>query len=337
MVASWFRLANFSTVKKDTECFCSSACLSFLATFMSEAQEGDDGGLGVVRVKPLGAGGGGGESSSMLEAEHPGAGKGQTSFGKGQFCEGKGKGKGSTVKGPGTGVTFSTSPPELAVGGKAFTYPSHVIAPEMDQQALYDEFMPPRVQAFLDGVNVNIMAYGQTGSGKTHTMFGPPGIMGRAAAGEYGNSICPTYGLFPRGLLACFGACEALRAGGCAVILTASAVELSYMGNIDMFSKRKLDPATFSTRGGDQLGVAVDKATTPPRLYGMSEVTLDGYEDLRAVYAALATRNTAGTLMNDSSSRTHCFAFLTLRQHDPDVDSVRTSRFQFVDLAGSER
>ena len=52
----------------------------------------------------------------------------------------------------------------------------------MDQAELYDAFMPQRVQAFLDGINVNIMAYGQTGSGKTHTVFGPPGIMARAAA-----------------------------------------------------------------------------------------------------------------------------------------------------------
>ena len=58
-----------------------------------------------------------------------------------------------------------------------------MIPPEADQAALYDAFMPKRVAAFLDGVNVNVMAYGQTGSGKTHTMFGPPGIMARAASG----------------------------------------------------------------------------------------------------------------------------------------------------------
>ena len=41
--------------------------------------------------------------------------------------------------------------------------------------------------------------------------------------------------------------------------------------------------------------------------------------------------------MNDSSSRSHCFAFLTLRALDGPSDTIRTSRFQFVDLAGSER
>jgi len=45
------------------------------------------------------------------------------------------------------------------------------------------------------------MAYGQTGSGKTHTMFGPPGIMSRAANAEYGLELAADYGLYPRGLL----------------------------------------------------------------------------------------------------------------------------------------
>ena len=87
----------------------------------------------------------------------------------------------------------------------------------------------------------------------------------------------------------------------------------------------------------DGLGVALDKNSRPPRLFGMTELPLDSVSDVRALYAALATRNTAGTLMNDSSSRSHCFAFLTLRAYDAKDDAIRTSRFQFVDLAGSER
>ena len=196
----------------------------------------NDGGLGVVRIKPLGAGGGGGERSAQC--------------------------------GRSAAVTFSTNPAELTVDGRRFVYPSHVIAPEMDQQALFDHFMPPRIQAFLSGVNVNVMAYGQTGSGKTHTsdsrvrpsnparyhgragpgpphcpqnelpwsslatsVFGPPGIMARAAAGELGDSVCEDYGLFPRGLHAIFTEVEQMRRQGTAAVLTGSAVELSIQGN----------------------------------------------------------------------------------------------------------
>ena len=54
---------------------------------------------------------------------------------------------------------------------------------------LYDNYMPKRIEGFLNGYNCNIMAYGQTGTGKTHTMFGPPGYMARQVAnlGENGK------------------------------------------------------------------------------------------------------------------------------------------------------
>ena len=113
---------------------------------------GDDGGLGVVRIKPLGAGGGGGEAARSRPR--------------------------ATAAPPPPSVRYTAR--SVTIDGRRFDYPRHVIGPEMDQRALYDAFMPQRVAAFLDGVNVNVMAYGQTGSGKTHTMFGPPGMMARA-------------------------------------------------------------------------------------------------------------------------------------------------------------
>ena len=68
----------------------------------------------------------------------------------------------------------------------------------MTQAAVYSMFMPHRVAAFLSGINVNIMCYGQTGSGKTHTMFGPPGLMDKAAAGAFGADVNPDYGVRAR-------------------------------------------------------------------------------------------------------------------------------------------
>jgi hypothetical protein len=280
----------------------------------TSSTERDDGGLGVVRIKPLGAGGGGGERSAAA---------------------------GSSLR---AGVTFSTNPASLTVDGRVFNYPSHVIPPEFDQQALYDAFMHKRVGSFLAGVNVNVMAYGQTGSGKTHTVFGPPGIMARAAQGAYGDGVCADYGLFPHSLLAIFEAVEERRRAGETLVLTGSAVELSVMGNQDMLMRleeveklRQISAGCSSKWGGEALGVALAKSSSPPRLFGMTELPLDTMADVRDLFAALATRNTAGTLMNDSSSRSHCFAFLTLRTHDRQSDTIRTSRFQFVDLAGSER
>ena len=197
----------------------------------------DDGGLGVVRIKPLGAGGGGGERSAHA--------------------------------GTSGHVSYSTSPASITVTGREFDYPSHVISPEMDQQALYDAFMPPRIRGFLDGVNVNIMAYGQTGSGKTHTVFGPPGILAAAASGALGTDVVPEYGLFPRALIGAFQEVQRRRAAGARLALTASAVELTWdQGNVDMFAKGRV-----CVKRGWQAssGVNIDKTAVPPRLYGQVE------------------------------------------------------------------
>ena len=191
---------------------------------------------------------------------------------------------------------------EIKIDGREFTYPSHVIAPDMDQAALYDHFMPPRIRQFLDGVNVNVMAYGQTGSGKTHTMFGPPGIMARAASGQLGDGVCAAYGLFPRGVLEIFDAVEALKAAGARAVLTASAVELSIAGNRDMLSEKAVRSGRAEVerlcwrrrrRQAGQAAAALRHDGARAR----------SYEALRRVYAGVATRNTQGTPLNDASSR----------------------------------
>jgi len=209
---------------------------------------------------------------------------------------------------------------------------------------MYDQYMPMRIEAFLNGFDCNIMAYGQTGSGKTHTMFGPPGIMSRAANAEYGLEPPADYGLYPRGLLDIV--CRVRKLNDAATnlkfVLTSSAVEVGIFGKVDMFVQAE-------SGGGDvdwnkleakhnQCGVQLDRVSEPKFLYGQVEVSLhDEDRNIYRTFAALATRNTMGTGMNNSSSRTCCFAFLTLYCHDSSTGCVRKSRFQFVDLAGSER
>lgn len=270
----------------------------------------DDGGLGVVRIKPLGAGGGGVEASAS---------GGVTP---------------SVYVAPNGGVGVTCKASE-----KHFSYPRHVMDSETTQDRLYSTFMPHRVEAFLSGVNVNMMAYGQTGSGKTHTMFGPPGIMAAAATGQFGTSVIQDYGLCPRALLDIYHRVQQARASGTRCVLTASAVELTFAeGSLDMFVKAEERAATRFQRGLEAVTtVSLDRATKPPRLYGMIEVPLETDGDLLKLFSAISVRNTSGTGMNDSSSRSHCFVFLTLRALDAATGMLRTSRFQFVDLAGSER
>ena len=58
-------------------------------------------------------------------------------------------------------------------------------------------------------------------------------FLARAAAGELGDGVVQDYGLFPRGVLGAVDTVGKLRQEGIAAVLTASAVELSIMGNED--------------------------------------------------------------------------------------------------------
>ena len=285
---------------------------------MSSITSTSNPGLGVVvRIKPMGAGGGGGERSAV---------------------------------GSSSSIQYSNSNSSIDVatkqGGKTYAYPSSVVLPTTDNAAMFDQFMPPRIDGFLEGYNVNVMAYGQTGSGKTHTVFGPPGILSRAGAGEYGTEIHPDYGLFPRGVLTIFRKVAELRKlqPGKTFVLTCAAVELGMTGNEDMFDKSgtstikvqgtKMEKAQL---GGIAGGVALSNVTKPPSMYGMNQLILEEEIDVLKAFTALSVRNTAGTGMNDSSSRSHCFAWLNLYVCNSSTDEVTTTRFQFCDLAGSER
>jgi len=233
-------------------------------------------------------------------------------------------------------VTYSDK--KITVGEKTYNYPSDIVTPNTNQKDLFDAYMPHRIEAFINGLNVNVMAYGQTGSGKTHTMFGPPGFMAKAARGDFGYDIAPEYGMFPRGLITIYSRLQELKKTTQEnFVVTVSVVELTLDGNLDMFIKSQ---GGYKIRKGfgantENLGITLDRTVSPPRLHGLTELPLNEPKDLLKCFEAIASRNTSSTGLNDSSSRSHCFAFVNL--YAKKEDKVRISRMQFVDLAGSER
>ena len=72
-------------------------------------------------------------------------------------------------------------------------------------------------------------------------------------------------------------------------------------------------------------------------LQGAKHVPIKSARDLVQLAAAVETRTTRGTRMNDTSSRSHCITIFTFHQLDASGEKVRESRFQFFDLMGSER
>ena len=79
---------------------------------------------------------------------------------------------------------------------KTFKFMESVITDDMAQQQCFDVMMPPFLERFYAGYNVNFLCYGQTGSGKTHTALGPPGTFSKTAS--LSGEIEDHFGMFPR-------------------------------------------------------------------------------------------------------------------------------------------
>ena len=219
----------------------------------------------------------------------------------------------------------SWQPTQVTIGRKSFDFPRAVVPPNADQEALYSlSECDKYCDDLINGYEVNVLAFGQTGSGKTHTIFGPPGLMERAGNGEFGVECVPEYGLMPRVLYRLVDRVEELNAAGQErYALQASAIELHYGQNLDLLYGK--------------CPCFTEKKTKPITMYGQTEMNLASRKDCLRLFAGLATRNTAGTLLNASSSRSHCFATVWLAVADAKGHELRMSRLQFVDMAGNER
>jgi kinesin family protein 15 len=207
-----------------------------------------------------------------------------------------------------------------------------VIVPETTQEQVYATVAQPLVHRWLEGWDVDLISYGQTGSGKTFTMFGPPFSMERAAAslGGAGTDISgdgivlPEHGFILRSGLEALQAVASINSGGAAkAVLHGSMVEMSIMNLsdqsvIDLINGRKR--------------CFVDKQH---HLQGAVMVPLRTAAEVVHMAAAVETRLVRGTKMNDTSSRSHCWAVFTLTVAEGEM--FRTSRLQFFDLMGSER
>mmetsp|Transcript_55645 Transcript_55645/g.63535 ORF Transcript_55645/g.63535 Transcript_55645/m.63535 type:complete len:500 (+) Transcript_55645:58-1557(+) len=213
---------------------------------------------------------------------------------------------------------------------KAFSFPTTVIPPEMDQESTYQTLAAPLVERFVEGYDVNFLAFGQTGSGKTHTIFGPPGSMANAAKllksrdcshETASNLILDCHGILIR---ACFDAVKFMKqrenSGIASCILEGSMVEVYFDQAQDLLNNK----------------VACSLDDTD-EWQGLTHISLDTPDNIIRLAAAAQDRTTNTTRMNESSSRSHCITTLKLTQYLPDSDEIVVSRFHFFDLMGSER
>ena len=145
-----------------------------------------------------------------------------------------------------------------------------------------------------------------------------------AGSGASGSGILrPEHGFVLRSGLDCLVALQQLEARGCRAVLHGSMIEMSILSFQDQNCRDLLKDYAVCFVDDDY------------HLQGAEQKELKCAADVVQLAAAVETRLTRGTKMNDTSSRSHCVACLKLTVLEG--GAVRESRLQFFDLIGSER
>ncbi|KJZ80547.1 hypothetical protein HIM_00397 [Hirsutella minnesotensis 3608] len=190
------------------------------------------------------------------------------------------------------------------------------------QEDIYNSLGEDFLDHNFEGYHTCILAYGQTGSGKSYTMMGTP----------------DQPGLIPR---TCEDLFERIDAAHNEDSNVAYNVRVSYFEVYNEHVRDLLVPPPAAAAPPHYLKIR-ESPTEGPYVKDLTEVPVRSiHEIMRYMKMGDASRTTASTKMNDTSSRSHAVFTIMLRQihHDMETDETteRSSRIRLVDLAGSER
>lgn len=219
-----------------------------------------------------------------------------------------------------------------------FTY-DRVFPPDGGQEAVFEVAARDVVLSTLDGYNGTVIAYGQTGTGKTHTMEG--------------GSKPAEYGVIPRACETIFNHIERSRSGPerDTFLVRVSFFQIYNEKITDLLAPGAPD-GMGRGGGGSRSGSAGVAAASglAIRQDGAGETYVDGLsehivkspKDVQSLLrAGQRARNTAATLMNQSSSRSHAVFSMVVERSVPTdrggEPTVTIGKLNMVDLAGSER
>ncbi|KAH7647812.1 kinesin-like boursin [Cryptosporidium bovis] len=191
------------------------------------------------------------------------------------------------------------------------------------QRDLFRQYVVPIVDEVLLGFNCTIFAYGQTGTGKTYTMEGD--------MKEYLESnnmeLTEHAGIIPRAVQLIF---ERLESQYTEYGVRVSYLEIYNEELSDLLSDEKLTLRIYDDVPGKR-GLNVDR---------LEEIPVNKAQDiLNILSTAVRKRKTAETLLNKSSSRSHCIFTITIHTKETNIDGedvLKVGKLNLVDLAGSE-
>ena len=197
------------------------------------------------------------------------------------------------------------------------TEDEHYAHQEDIYNALGEEFLDHN----FEGYHTCIFAYGQTGSGKSYTMMGTP----------------DQPGLIPRTCEDLFQRIESTNSPQ-----VSYTVRVSYFEVYNEHVRDLLAPLSHSSEKHPNYLKIRESPTEGPYVKDLLDVPVKNYTELlHWMRRGDASRTTASTKMNDTSSRSHSVFTIMLKQihHDLTTDGTteRVARIRLVDLAGSER
>ncbi|XP_045782885.1 protein claret segregational-like [Maniola jurtina] len=195
----------------------------------------------------------------------------------------------------------------------SFTFDG-IFTPHSTQEDVFAE-VSQMVQSALDGYNVCIFAYGQTGSGKTYTMEGGCGV--------------EQYGIIPRAINMIFTCMDDLKRMGWDLTIKASFLEIYNEIIYDLLNSCKdqvIHEIKMMNSKGTDLYVSNLK----------EEEVKSSHDFIRLMLFAQRNRQTAATINNERSSRSHSVAQIRITAVNEKRKEKFTSNLNLVDLAGSE-
>ncbi|CAH4037312.1 protein claret segregational-like [Pieris brassicae] len=189
-----------------------------------------------------------------------------------------------------------------------------IFTPHSSQEDVFAK-VSSMVQSALDGYNVCIFAYGQTGSGKTYTMEG-------------GNGLAE-YGIIPRSINMIFECMAELKEMGWELSIKASFLEIYNEVIYDLLDSSK-DQESHDIKMVNSKGSELYVSNL------REEEVKSSHDFIRLLIFAQRNRQTAATLNNERSSRSHSVAQVKISAINEKRKEKFTSNLNLVDLAGSE-
>lgn len=202
-------------------------------------------------------------------------------------------------------------------------YFDEVFDTDSEQCQVYHSVVKPLIDQVLLGFNCTVFAYGQTGTGKTYTMEG------NRSENELHWEEDPSSGIIPRAISQLF---DTLKDTDNEFTVRVSFIELYNEDTYDLLSAiddtTKLKIFDDAQRRGSVI------------VGGLEEIIVRSKAEIYDILRrGSAKRQTAATLLNACSSRSHTVFSLTVHIREGNMSGeelLKIGKLNLVDLAGSE-